>query len=64
MTTGRNQAAWAFMQYEKMQYQAWIADYLKRGNQLVYFLIHFPTGMMLDNALLVTTTSSKKKYCT
>jgi hypothetical protein len=33
------------------QYQAWIADYLKRGNQSVYFLIHFPLGTMLDNAL-------------
>jgi hypothetical protein len=33
------------------QYQAWIADYLKRGNQSVRFLIHFPSGTMLDNAL-------------
>jgi hypothetical protein len=29
----------------KMQYQPWIADYLKHSNQSVYFLIHF------DNAL-------------
>jgi hypothetical protein len=35
----------------KTQYQAWIADYLKRSNQSVFFLIHFPSGTMLDNAL-------------
>jgi hypothetical protein len=35
----------------KTQYQAWTADYLKRGNQSVYFLIHFLAGTMLDNAL-------------
>jgi hypothetical protein len=35
----------------KTQYQAWIDDYLKRSNQSVYYLIHFPSGMMLDNAL-------------
>jgi hypothetical protein len=35
----------------KTQYQAWIADYLKRGNQSVHFRIHFPSGTTLDNAL-------------
>jgi hypothetical protein len=36
----------------KTQYQEWIANYLKPSNQSVYFLIHFPLGTMLDNALL------------
>jgi hypothetical protein len=48
----------------QMQYQAWIADYLKRGNQSVYFLIHFPLGTMLDNALFGRDHQLKKKYCT
>jgi hypothetical protein len=33
------------------QYKAWIADYLKGGNQSVVFLIHFPSGTTLDNSL-------------
>jgi hypothetical protein len=47
--TGRKQVAWAFMQYDKNT--VWIANYLKHSNQLVYFLIHFPMGTMLGNAL-------------
>jgi hypothetical protein len=35
----------------KTQYQAWITKYLKLGNQSVHFLIHLPTGTMIDNAL-------------
>jgi hypothetical protein len=45
----------------RTQYQAWIADYLKRGNQLVYFLIHFPLGTMPDNALFSRDCQLKKE---